>query len=145
MHKLLCIISRFGVSHGWPICMKTYAWVLTILTAAQTTMTEFIELTTTTASEQEALKLARLLVDQRLAACVQISAPMRSIYRWQGELCEGVEFRCSIKSLATHAAQLMQIIRQAHTYDTPQIIVLPVTDCDPSYAQWWREQIAAIE
>ena len=108
-------------------------------------MTEFIELTTTTASEQEALKLARLLVDQRLAACVQISAPMRSIYRWQGELCEGVEFRCSIKSLATHAAQLMQIIRQAHTYDTPQIIVLPVTDCDPSYAQWWREQIAAIE
>ena len=108
-------------------------------------MTEFIELTTTTASEQEALKLARLLVDQRLAACVQISAPMRSIYRWQGELCEGVEFRCSIKSLATHAAQLMQIIRQAHSYDTPQIIVLPVTACDPSYAQWWREQIAPIE
>lgn len=105
-------------------------------------MTEFIELTTTTASEQEALELAQLLVDQRMAACVQISGPIRSIYRWEGELCNAVEFRCSVKSLATHAARLMQIIRQAHSYDTPQIIVLPVTDCDPSYAQWLRQQIA---
>ncbi len=108
-------------------------------------MTEFIELTTTTASEQEALKLARILIDQRLAACVQISGPIRSIYHWQGELCEAVEYQCSIKSLAIHAARLMQIIRQAHSYDTPQIIVLPVTDCDPSYAQWWREQIAPVD
>lgn len=108
-------------------------------------MNEFVELTTTTASEQEALKLARLLVVQRLAACVQVSGPIRSIYRWQGELCEAVEYRCSIKSLATHAAQLMQVIRQTHSYDTPQIIVLPVADCEPSYAQWWREQIAPVE
>ena len=64
-------------------------------------MTEFIELTTTTATEDEALQLARLLVDQRLAACVQVSGPIRSIYRWQGEVCEAVEFRCSIKSLAS--------------------------------------------
>ncbi len=108
-------------------------------------MTEFIELTTTTATQQEALKLARLLVDQRLAACVQISGPIRSIYRWHGELSDSVEFRCSVKSLATHAAQLMQVVRQAHSYDTPQITVLPVTDCDPSYAQWWRDQIDPVE
>lgn len=105
-------------------------------------MTEFIQLTTTTASEQEALELAQLLVDRRLAACVHISGPIRSIYRWQGEMCDAVEFHCSVKSLAVHAEQLMQTIRQAHSYDTPQIIVMPVTDCDPSYALWWREQVA---
>jgi periplasmic divalent cation tolerance protein len=107
-------------------------------------MTEFIELTTTTATEDEALKLGRMLIDMRLAACVQISGPIHSIYRWQGEVCQAAEFQCSVKSLASHSARLTQTIRQAHSYDTPQIIVVPVAECDPSYAQWWRDQIAPL-
>jgi periplasmic divalent cation tolerance protein len=105
-------------------------------------MSEFIELTTTTATEDEALKLGRMLIDLRLAACVQITGPIRSIYRWQGEVCDAAEFRCSVKSLAAHTTRLMQTIRRAHSYDTPQIIVLPVAECDPDYAQWWRDQVA---
>lgn len=104
-------------------------------------MTEFIELTTTTATEEEALKLARLLVQQRLASCVQVSGPIQSIYRWQGEICQATEFQCSVKSLAALTERLVRTIRGAHSYDTPQIVVLPVADCDADYAQWWREQI----
>ena len=104
-------------------------------------MAEFIELTTTTATEEDALKLARLLVQQQLASCVQISGPIQSIYRWQGEICQATEFQCSVKSLATLSERLVRTVRQAHSYDTPQIVVLPVVDCDPAYAQWWREQI----
>lgn len=104
-------------------------------------MTEFIELTTTTATEEEALKLARLLVQQRLASCVQISGPIQSLYRWQGEVCHATEFQCSVKSLATLSERLVRAVREAHSYDTPQVIVLPVVECDPDYAQWWRDQI----
>lgn len=108
-------------------------------------MTEFIELTTTTATEDEAIKLARLLVQQRLACCVQISGPMQSIYRWQGEICQATEFQCNVKSLATLTERLVRTVRGAHSYDTPQIIVLPVVDCDADYAQWWREQIDPVD
>ncbi|MEZ6080622.1 MAG: divalent cation tolerance protein CutA [Pirellulaceae bacterium] len=95
--------------------IKNYPAIIPATKYTYTTMTEFIQLTTTTASEQEALEpgLQKPLVDRRLAACVHISGPIRSIYRWQGELCDAVEFHCSVKSLAVHAEQLMQIIRHA--------------------------------
>lgn len=108
-------------------------------------MTEFIELTTTTATEEEAIKLARLLVELRLASCAQVSGPIQSIYRWQGEICQATEFQCTAKSLATLTDRLVQTVRQAHSYDTPQIVVLPIAVCDPDYAQWWREQIDPVD
>ncbi len=108
-------------------------------------MNEFIELTTTTATEQEAQRLARLLVEQRLASCVQVTGPVHSVYRWQGEICQATEFQCNVKSLATLTDRLVQAVRQAHSYDTPQIVVLPVVDCDADYAQWWRAQLESSD
>jgi periplasmic divalent cation tolerance protein len=100
-----------------------------------------IEVTTTTATVQEAHAIAGHLVAQRLAACVQVAGPIRSFYRWQGELCEADEFRLTIKSLASHQSQVMQAIESLHSYDTPEIIVSPIAACSPKYADWWREQI----
>lgn len=102
---------------------------------------EFIELTTTTASEQEAHALARHLVEQRLAACVQVSAAIRSVYRWQGEVCEANEVRLTIKSLERLKDQLIQAIESLHSYDTPEIVISHIADCSPKYGQWLRQQV----
>ena len=105
-------------------------------------VTEFIQITTTTASEQEAYALSRQLVDQRLAACVQVSGPIRSFYRWQGETCEASEFRCTIKSISALRERIVEAIAGLHSYDTPQIVVMPIIHCSPEYAQWLRAQLA---
>ncbi len=102
---------------------------------------EFIELTTTTASEQEAHALGRRLIEQRLAACVQVSGAIRSFYRWQGEVCEASEVRLTVKSLWRLKEQLIQAIESAHSYDTPEIILTTVVECSPKYGQWLREQV----
>jgi len=102
---------------------------------------EFIEVTTTTANEQDALAIARLLVAQRLAACVQVTGPIRSCYRWQGEVCEATEVRLTVKSLATAQDRIIQAIQAAHSYDTPEIIVTAVLECSTDYGQWLREQV----
>lgn len=102
---------------------------------------EFIELTTTTATEQEAHALARHLVEQRLAACVQVSGAIRSVYRWQGEICEANEVRLTIKSLERLKNQLIQAIESLHSYDTPEIVISNIADCSPKYGQWLRQQV----
>ncbi len=102
---------------------------------------EFIELTTTTAGEQEAHALARHLVEQRLAACVQVSGAIRSVYRWQGEVCEANEVRLTVKSLGSLKDQLIQAIESQHSYDTPEIVISNIAECSPKYGQWLRQQV----
>ncbi len=102
---------------------------------------EFIELTTTTSNADDAHALAYQLVQQRLAACVQVTGPIRSFYRWQGELCEADEMRVTVKSLARLTEPLIAAIESQHSYDTPQIIVTNVARCSAKYAQWLRDQV----
>ena len=104
-------------------------------------MTEFIEVTTTTSSEQEARLIAHELVKNRLAACVQITGPIQSIYRWQGEVCEATEYRCTIKSTALHTTRIVESIQQHHSYETPEILVVAIANCAPDYADWLRMQV----
>lgn len=106
-------------------------------------MTEFIQITTTTATEQDAHALSRHLIDQRLAACVQVSGPLRSFYRWQGETCEADEYRCTIKSIASLQDRIVASIAEMHSYDTPQIVVIPISHCSANYAEWLRGQVGA--
>ncbi len=105
-------------------------------------MTEFIEVTTTTADQCEAQRIARSLIDSRLAACVQITGPITSVYRWKGELCESSEFRLTIKSLAALTGRIVETIQQQHSYETPEILVGNIADCEESYAQWLRAEVA---
>ncbi len=104
-------------------------------------MTEIVEVTTTVDSQAAAATLAKQIVTARLAACVQISGPLTSIYRWQDEVCEAQEWRCTIKTLASSVSQLIHFINEAHPYDVPEILVIDIHSSSHAYAEWLAEQV----
>src|SRR5262249_36198151 len=100
---------------------------------------EFVQIVTTTASQDDARKIATKLVDRRLAACVQIAGPIESTYRWQGKVETATEWQCFIKSRRSSFALREQDIGEVHTYEVPEIVALPIVEVSHSYAQWLRE------
>lgn len=99
-------------------------------------MPDVIQIITTTATREEALQLARALVEQRLAACVQIDGPLTSVYRWQGAVEEAQEWRCLIKTGAALYPQVEAAIRALHSYETPEILAVPVVAGNADYLAW---------
>jgi len=93
---------------------------------------------TATATAQEAQSLAQGIVEARLGACAQIQ-PIQSIYRWQGALCNETEFRLSVKTSQARYAALEQFIRVHHSYETPEIVQIPITAGSAAYLQWIDE------
>lgn len=87
-----------------------------------------------------AQSLARTLVEQGLAACVNILAPVASVYRWQGKVEHASEIPLLIKTTQARYAEVEQAICRAHPYDVPEIVALPVTAGLPAYLQWMREE-----
>ena len=94
---------------------------------------------TTTDSQEEANRLAELLVMQRLAACVQ-STPITSTYTWQKELHRGAEWLLLIKTRANCYKAVQEALLENHTYDTPEIIQIPITRGSPGYLAWMDAQ-----
>jgi periplasmic divalent cation tolerance protein len=90
---------------------------------------------TTTDSEADARRLARLLVEEGLAACVAI-APIHATYRWQGAIETGEEWQLTIKTAAPQIPVLSERLRQEHRYAVPELLVLPVLSGDPAYLAW---------
>jgi len=80
--------------------------------------------------------LAALLVEQRLAACVNILAPCRSIYRWQGKVEDAQEVPLLIKTTAARYAALEAAIRTHHPYELPEIVAIPIQCGLPGYLAW---------
>jgi periplasmic divalent cation tolerance protein len=105
-------------------------------------MNQIVEVTTTVGSSEAALQLANSIVTSRLAACVQIDGPITSIYRWQGQVCEAQEWRCTMKTLASLTQQLVASIHSLHPYDVPEVLVITVEHCEPAYATWLAEQVS---
>ena len=91
---------------------------------------------TTTSSLNAAKKIAAKAVEQNLAACVQIVGPIQSVYRWKGNVEVDEEFRCEMKTVASIFPKLEALIQEIHSYDTPEIISLPIQDISDSYADW---------
>jgi periplasmic divalent cation tolerance protein len=85
---------------------------------------------------ESAEKLAVLLIERRLAACVNILAPCASVYRWQGKIQHGEEHPLLIKTVKQCYADLEAAIRASHPYELPEIIAVPVVDGLPAYLQW---------
>ncbi|MGW4648438.1 divalent-cation tolerance protein CutA [Kitasatospora sp. NPDC004289] len=98
-------------------------------------MTDFLVVTTTHESEQQARDLAGAAVRERLAACAQVY-PVRSVYWWDGEVQDSEEWRIDLKTRAGLAAGLREFITARHSYDTPELIAVPVTDGSPAYLDW---------
>lgn len=79
-----------------------------------------------TAPPDQAAPLARRLVDERLCACVNLVPGLRSIYRWQGQVCDDGESLLVIKTRAARLDALTAAIREHHPYDVPEVIALPL-------------------
>ncbi|PHS04667.1 MAG: cytochrome C biogenesis protein CcdA [Blastopirellula sp.] len=100
-----------------------------------------IIVTTTTATKDEAVKIADILLNENLAACVQISQPVLSCYRWEGEIKRDEEFVCSIKTEASHFNAIARVIEKVHSYDVPQIIAVPIVHGSVDYLSWVQNQV----
>jgi periplasmic divalent cation tolerance protein len=99
-------------------------------------MTDKIVVMTTCGQEEEARRLARALVEARLAACVQVVPHMCSAYWWQGKVEEAGEFLLLIKTRRPLFDRLRAEIAKTHSYTVPEIIALPVVDGSRSYLEW---------
>ena len=104
-------------------------------------MTEAIQVATTTETKADATKIASALVQQRLAACVQVSGPITSCYRWQGNVETSEEWLCTIKTAAALFGPVEQAIRELHGYDEPEIIATPIVAASQGYLTWLMEQV----
>lgn len=90
---------------------------------------------TTAADKDSAKTIARLLVEEQLAACVQMF-PIESVYTWKGEICNDDEIVLFIKSKSSLFDKIAAVIKENHKYEVPEIIQIPVTDGLPEYLKW---------
>jgi periplasmic divalent cation tolerance protein len=93
------------------------------------------EITTTVATEKDAIKMADAIVGSGLAACVQFW-PIRSVYRWRGKIESGREFRLSCKTRATRVSALIEFIRVHHSYEVPEVMATTIEGGLPAYLKW---------
>ncbi len=105
-------------------------------------MTDKIVVLSTCGSEQEAEKLARALIEQRLAACVNVMPRIRSYYRWKGAIETGDEYLLVIKSSRDRLAALLASVEKEHSYEVPEVLALPVLDGAPNYLNWLQSSLA---
>lgn len=95
------------------------------------------------ADEAEARRIGRAMVEEKLAACVNMFGPCRSIYRWQGEIEEAEEVAAIFKTAADGADALVARIAELHSYDVPCVTVWPIATTLPAYRDWVEESLKA--
>jgi len=93
-------------------------------------------------NDVEALSIAQRLVEERLSACVNILPRLRSIYRWQGKVEQAEEYLLLIKTTSARFAFLRTRIQELHSYDTPEIIALDITEGSEKYLTWLEAQVS---
>ncbi len=93
----------------------------------------------TCGSEEEAVKIAHALVEEHLAACVNIVSPIRSIYRWEGKIWDEKEWLLVIKTRRQRFQEIETRVKSIHSYSVPEVISLPITDGSSPYLGWLME------
>ncbi len=106
-------------------------------------VTDKIVVYVTTGKLSTAKKIARELVEQRLAACVNIVPKITSIYRWKNSLQADQEFLLIIKSRRSRFTDLRHCVETLHTYEVPEIIALPIVDGSANYLDWIEQSVPA--
>ena len=96
---------------------------------------------TTLSADTDATALARVLVEERLAACVNVLPAMISVYRWQGSVEEEREQQLVIKTGADRVVALAVRFRELHPYEVPEFLVLRVSDGSDAYLRWIRDNV----
>jgi periplasmic divalent cation tolerance protein len=108
-------------------------------------MTDKIVVLCTCESKDEARRIARALIEKRLAACVNLLPPVSSIYHWKGAVEEGEETLMIIKSARPLFEKLRSEIARLHSYEVPEIVALPIVDGSESYLEWMDRELARSE
>lgn len=108
-------------------------------------MTDKIVVLSTCGSSEEGLRIARSLVESRLAACVNIVPAATSVYRWEGRLEQSSEVILIIKSSRELFGRLQQTLLQSHSYEVPEVLALPVLDGSGRYLNWIEGELVKEE
>jgi periplasmic divalent cation tolerance protein len=108
---------------------------------SEATTPDVIVALVTAGSRDEAARLAEMLVGSRLAACVQIMPEMESVYHWKGAVERSAEYLLLIKTTLSNFAELEREVRALHSYETPEIIALPVTAVSSPYLEWLNANV----
>ena len=95
----------------------------------------------TTGSKEEASRIARALVEERLAACVNIVGPIESVYRWQGKVESAPEFLMLVKTVSAKSETVICRIRELHSYDLPEAIEVNIDGGSQEYLKWIAESV----
>jgi periplasmic divalent cation tolerance protein len=103
---------------------------------------DWLTVLTTTDAAEKAEALARGAVRDRVAACAQISGPVTSVYRWKGAVETATEWQVLFKTTGARYDALESYLREAHDYDTPEIIATPVVRGSADYLRWVEEETA---
>ncbi len=103
---------------------------------------DFVIVFVTVASENEALKIARHVVENKLAACTNIVPGLRSIYRWKGEICDDRELLCIMKTKMSLFDELKKAVKKIHSYEVAEIIAVPLANGAEDYLAWLAEETA---
>ncbi len=104
-------------------------------------MTDKVIVFSTCPSREEAKRIARGLVEERLAACVNVVDGVSSIYQWQGNLQESDEVMLVVKSRRDLLGRLQERLANMHSYEVPEAIAIPVVDGLPAYLEWMDREL----
>jgi periplasmic divalent cation tolerance protein len=108
-------------------------------------MTDKLIVLTTVGSQEEARKIARAIVERLLAACVNITPQIESIYRWQGKIDESPEWLLLIKTTAALFPAVRDAIREFHSYALPECIAIKIEDGSREYLEWLESSVGRSE
>jgi periplasmic divalent cation tolerance protein len=100
---------------------------------------DYVVVLTTLPADADAAAFGRALVEERLAACVNLLPQMESIYRWEGQVERELERQVVIKTSRVRLVALWERVRDLHPYDVPEFVVLPIVDGNDAYLRWIAE------
>ena len=107
-------------------------------------MTDKVVIMVTASSRRECRKISRRLIEEKLAACVNITQPVQSVYWWEGKIDHSKEFLMVIKTARDLFPQIMTEISLLHSAHTPEIICLPIIDGSPNYLNWIGDSVRPV-
>jgi len=106
-------------------------------------MKDYIQISTTTESKEDAEKIAREVVEKRLAACAQITGPITSTYWWKDTIEEEDEWLCIMKSTRELYKELEKAIKGIHLYEEPEIVAVPIVMGSRGYLEWIEKEVGS--
>ncbi len=105
-------------------------------------MLDFLIVSTSTATKEDAQRIAQAVLEPHLAACVQVVGPVSSSYWWQGKLETSEEWLCLIKTSMAHYPELEQAVLAAHKYEVPELVAVPIEAGSAAYLKWLGQELS---